>query len=315
MKNEESASGISPELTELDALLEEVIGRIEVANEVVQKIVPAKLDRMNPIWVEKAERDQGVASPLLRRKKETLDACSNIHGGTSEEKEATLDEFVKSVDIGNLKDVKTELCHDLEEDDKVSGSYRDLESFLIELAKMYVHIDQVLKKESFFMHYGSEPYHFRVAIGADGAPFGKDDEATAWLLSFLNVGEMIASEAENYLIAGANCSESHIAMIRYAKMLTQDIAHIESQIYVLPDDQRVKFTIELLPSDMKWASTFSGELPNSAYYFPPFGSVNADNKNTVNWSLGEDDNRTWRPGKYQKRLEMATKVQEKKKKN
>ncbi|XP_031572257.1 uncharacterized protein LOC116306353 [Actinia tenebrosa] len=36
MKNEESTSGISPELTELDALLEEVIGRIEVANEVVQ---------------------------------------------------------------------------------------------------------------------------------------------------------------------------------------------------------------------------------------------------------------------------------------
>jgi hypothetical protein len=33
MKMEESASGISPELTEMDVLLEEIIGRIEVATE------------------------------------------------------------------------------------------------------------------------------------------------------------------------------------------------------------------------------------------------------------------------------------------
>ena len=35
------------------------------------------------------------------------------------------------------------------------------------------------------MHFGSEKYHFRVAVGADGVPFGKDDEATPWLISFL----------------------------------------------------------------------------------------------------------------------------------
>ena len=36
----------------------------------------------------------------------------------------------------------------------------------------------------------------------------------------------------------------------------------------------------MVPSDMKWASTFSGELANSAFYFSPFGNVNADNKGT-----------------------------------
>ena len=43
----------------------------------------------------------------------------------------------------------------------------------------------------FLLHFGSEPYHFRVALGADGAPFGKDDQATAWLVSFLNLVMMI----------------------------------------------------------------------------------------------------------------------------
>ena len=49
-----------------------------------------------------------------------------------------------------------------------------------------------------------------VDVGADGAPFGKDDEATAWLTSFLNVGECIASENENFFIAVANCSEAAV---------------------------------------------------------------------------------------------------------
>ena len=55
---------------------------------------------------------------------------------------------------------------------------------MLELAAMYVAIDQC---DPFVMHFGSEKYHFRVAVGADGTPFGKDDEATAWLISFLSL--------------------------------------------------------------------------------------------------------------------------------
>ena len=66
---------------------------------------------------------------------------------------------------------------------------------------------------------------------ADGAPFRKDDEATAWLVSFINAGKHIQSENDNFLICGANCSESHKSMQNYAKKLMHDIAHIESTTY------------------------------------------------------------------------------------
>ena len=57
---------------------------------------------------------------------------------------------------------------------------------MLELADMYVSID---KETPFLLNFGEPFWHFRVALGADGAPFGKDDEATSWLLSFLNVGD------------------------------------------------------------------------------------------------------------------------------
>jgi hypothetical protein len=156
-------------------------------------------------------------------------------------------EFVNSVNIGNLKYFKTDY-YDLGDDDQINGAYRDLEDYLVELADMYVTID---KTQPFLLHFKSEPYHFRVAIGADGAPFGKDDEATAWLLSFLNVGGRIASENENFIIADANCSESHPSMLRYASKLVSDISHIEKQSYVLPlSKAKAVFTVDLIQSDM-----------------------------------------------------------------
>ena len=54
---------------------------------------------------------------------------------------------------------------------------------LLGLAKYiyYIHVKKVLSKEGspFFHHFNEAPYQFKVAIGADGAPFGKDDEAPA----------------------------------------------------------------------------------------------------------------------------------------
>ena len=64
------------------------------------------------------------------------------------------------------------------------------------------------------------------------------------------MGQHIASESENFLIAGANYPESHIAMIRYCRKLVSDIAHTEKS-YSLPDSNFVlRFTFELVPSDM-----------------------------------------------------------------
>ena len=52
--------------------------------------------------------------------------------------------------------------------------YRDLCSYLLVLAELYILIDQALGSNLFSRHFGSMPiYHFGVELGADGAPFGK----------------------------------------------------------------------------------------------------------------------------------------------
>lgn len=55
-----------------------------------------------------------------------------------------------------------------------------------------------------------------------------------------------------------------------------------------------------------------GELSNSAYYFSSFGNVCEETKATVNGSLEKSDHNTWQPQSYQKRLELAAKVAERK---
>lgn len=78
-------------------------------------------------------------------------------------------QFIKAVDIGDVKDMKSDFCHDLDDDEQVCGTYQVSDNFLLELADMYVSIDQC---DPFLMHFGSEKYYFRLAVGADRAPFG-----------------------------------------------------------------------------------------------------------------------------------------------
>ena len=209
-----------------------------------------------------------------------------------------------------LRTFAWEASNDLDDDNQVSGSYRDLEEMLLELGDMYVSLD---KKTPFLLNFGEPFWQFRVALGAEGASIGKDDEATAWPLSFLNVGGRIGSCNESFLLCGANCSESYPFMFKFAQKLVLDVAYIEKQIYVLPGSKtKARFTVELIPSDMKWAATFSGELSNAAHFFSPFGNVSESNKCTVNGCLGPAETCTWKPWLYQDRLEVAAKVTAKK---
>ena len=59
--------------------------------------------------------------------------------------------FVKSIDIGSLHSVKETLCHGLDEDDQVSGVYRDLPKFLVQLATFYL-----TEHNSSFQWFGEE---------------------------------------------------------------------------------------------------------------------------------------------------------------
>ena len=54
--------------------------------------------------------------------------------------------------------------------------------------------------------FGKE-HTFFVSLGGDRAPFGKNDVACAWLVSFLNIERGVLSSNENHLLFGANCTE------------------------------------------------------------------------------------------------------------
>ena len=121
-------------------------------------------------------------------------------------------QYIASVNIGNVKDL-SDLCQDDEDKDAINRAYRELDDFLPILAEL----DQLLKSDSYLIEFGTNQYKSLVALGADGAPFGKHDQATAWLISFLKSGDQITSKNENFLLAGGNCVEDHLCMKRYAK--------------------------------------------------------------------------------------------------
>ena len=218
--------------------------------------------------------------------------------------------FIKSIHIENLYSVYNTLCDGLDEDEKVCGCYRSLKELLISLAEFYLsgHSGHTLT------WFGKE-YIFFVTLGGDGAPFGKDDTACAWLVGFLNIGRGILSSNENHLLFGANCSENCIPLQRYVKLLLADIQNIEQEVFPCkyngPEGEvtaNVQFCIAELPNDMKMVAFLSGELGNSAKYFSSFADVCNDNESELNGTFGASANNTWHPWECSSRLSVVRKV-------
>lgn len=105
--------------------------------------------------------------------------------------------------------------------------YIDLKERLMQMADLHLYIDSHIP--NFLTWFGKEKGHFLVAMGADGAPFGTANEAWAWLVSFLNVSERVASPDDNFLICVANFKEDHPSMVEYGKQLKSEITAVESQ--------------------------------------------------------------------------------------
>ena len=161
--------------------------------------------------------------------------------------------FVKSVQVDELKDFKEFCAEGINEmEDGIVAIYKELEPHLLTLASLYFALEDA--KIINLLWFGKQN-HFKVTIGADGASFGKDDEATAWLISFMNTGTRVASCYDNFLLCRANCFESCDAMVKYAKKLMDEIKVIETKVYSV-DGKQVAFSVELIPSDMKWLSFF-----------------------------------------------------------
>ena len=82
--------------------------------------------------------------------------------------------FIKSVDVQNVHDFESEFNKERSKfGEPINGSYRDFCSYIKVLAELYIQVDQALGSESFFQHFGALPYHFRIAIGADGTHLAK----------------------------------------------------------------------------------------------------------------------------------------------
>ena len=222
-------------------------------------------------------------------------------------------ERVNQIYIGDLYDVREILCNGLGEEDQVNGKFRNLLQLLLKMAHFYLHANnyRVDKLDWFGEGEGS----FKVAIGGDGAPFGKDDQAVPWLVSFLNCRKRVCSPAENFLLFGANCSEDSEPVRRYVNLLREEMTAIEKTSYPLEVDGQqvsVTFQFELLPNDMKYLAFIGGELPISASYFSPFADVKKSEINHVQGTFGLTPDKQWKPWKYNDRLKVADAVAKKK---
>ena len=85
--------------------------------------------------------------------------------------------FLRTIDVGELRDLQT-LATELSME-SVPGVYRPLKPYLLKLADLYMDLHKQIPMLHWF--HGEEGL-FWVAIGADGAPFGKDDCATGKLV-------------------------------------------------------------------------------------------------------------------------------------
>lgn len=218
-------------------------------------------------------------------------------------------ERVKQIDIGELHDVREILCHGLGEEDKVDGKFRNLLQLLLRMASFYLNANK--NRLDKLCWFGEGVGSFKVAIGGDRAPFGKDDQAVAWLVSFLNCRKRVCSPAENFLLFGANCSEDCEPVRRYVIVLTEEMTAIEGTSYPLEVDGKqvsVSFQFELFPNDMKYLAFLGGELTISASYFSPFADVCKSEINCLKGTFGLTSDKKWKPWKYSDWLKVADAV-------
>ena len=217
---------------------------------------------------------------------------------------------VNSIDIGKTVDVKEQFCRNLEDCEKVSGCFHPLLQFLPLLASFYLELEKETGEE--LLWFG-EVNTFQVVSGGDGAPFGKEDTACAWLVSFLNRGKHILSSNENFMIFGANCSEDSVVVRRYVSYLFKEISVMEKQSYSI-GDREIRFKFSEFPNDSKMLAFLAGELPVSAKFFSTFANVSTGDYDDPKGTFGKGNQHKWQPWPYSSRLKVSKEVKKVKEK-
>ena len=101
-------------------------------------------------------------------------------------------EQLKKIDIGPVHEIDIDYLEGLETENPVNGAYRDLSQYLPTLAKFLSFRRAKNRKES-LKGFAESTGIFPIALGANGCPFGKNESACSFLVSFLNVGIKVAS--------------------------------------------------------------------------------------------------------------------------
>lgn len=117
----------------------------------------------------------------------------------------------------------------------------------------------------------------------------------------------MASPSDNFLLFGANCKETHEVVVKFCKFLAEQCQAIEEKTYSF-GGMGVKFSFELVPSDMKFLAFINGELSNSATYFSSFANVSTSDLSCVQGKFGKTLDCKWKPWGYNARVDVACKV-------
>ena len=216
---------------------------------------------------------------------------------------SNLVEQLKKIDAGTVYEIDPDYLEGLETENPVNGAYEDLRQYLPMLANFYLSQNRKESLKGFAESTGT----FQIALGGDGCPFGKNESACSFLVSFLHGGR-VASSYDNFLIFGANCDESSPVIKKYVRSLLPQIADLERAEYEF-EGIKYRFKLEELPNDMKMLAMLAGELTISAKFFSPFANVSLTDCMDVKGTFGTEISNKWKPWNYQQRVNVVNKVE------
>lgn len=294
----------------------------ELANEIVNK-KPVLTAKISEFTVKNQWKNYQNSSPNMmrslkvyychnvmgKRKYISIRKANKVTGMSNFVPYKNLAQHIRNIDIGDILDVKS-----LDSSIDDCGFYRDIKKYCLDLAKLYLHVNDKRLDKLVYPLAGKRNLASKVmllSIGGDGAPL----VGTVFLLSFINIKRRIASSFENFLIFGCNSEETSLTVKLYLKTLVEDIKYLESKVFEVEVNQvkhLIEFKLAMLPNDMKFLSFLAGELGNQATYFTTFADISKHDAVNYKKEFTMDGTEFAKPFTYEHRLKAASAVVKKK---
>ena len=83
------------------------------------------------------------------------------------------------------------------------------------------------KRKGALKWFGETEGRFLVAFEGDGCPFGKNESACSFLISFLNFGKRVASSSDNILVFAGNVEETSLIVKKYINFVCKQIKDLK----------------------------------------------------------------------------------------